>query len=1122
MNRLSAKFALLLILPFILTKCTKDSSTSVAGNEDLPLFTLLSSSETGIDFSNIIEEDPLRNGIAYYYYYNGGGVAIGDLNNDGLPDIFFTGNNAKNRLYINKGNLKFEDISAKAGIQSNHWSTGVTMVDVNNDGLLDIYVCNSGPYREKLIRTNQLYINNGDLTFSDKAAQYGIANTGYSIQSSFFDFDNDGDLDLFIMNHILRTSLPAAELLQKLAKMPLEEKHEHSCNLYINNGNNTFSDISQQAGILKPGLGLGLATSDLNQDGWTDIYVANDDFIPDFMFLNLGNGTFTENINKSTSHISYFSMGIDVADFNNDGLIDIGIVDMTPADHIRNKVLMKSMDVNNFRVLTKQLNYQEQYMFNTLQVNNGMGFFSEIAHSAGVSKTDWSWAPLFADFDNDGLKDYLVTNGFLRDISNNDFRAQLDSVVKNTKVEEMQQRIFELLQTAEQNPLINKIYKNKGNYQFEDMSKEWGFHEPTFSNGAAYADLDLDGDLDIVINNINKPAHIYRNNAIKNNSNNFIRFKLLGKSGKSLAYNSKITIYHDNKMQFVELHPVRGYQSSVEGIIHFGLNNSSKIDSVKIEWLNGTQSILTDLQINETHTISLKGLASNPIIPPTYNAPFIDFTNRLFKTPFWHKENDFDDFAKEILLPHRQSMLGPFVAVGDVNGDQLEDFFVGGAKGQSGQLYLQHSSGQFILSPSQPWNSDKGCEDMGTLFFDVDGDNDLDLYIASGGGGEFSENSPLLQDRLYINDGKGNFKKNPNALPKMPISSGKVKSYDFDGDGDMDLFVAGRTNPGKYPLPVDSYLLRNDNGKFTDVTNQIAPQLRKLGMVTDAVWTDFDQDGLVDLFVVGEWMPVTCFKNDGKQFINVTDQYSLGDKKGWWSSIIAVDIDNDGDEDLIVGNIGSNNKFNPTEEKPLYIYCNDFDDNGTLDIVLSKNYKGNKVPLRGKECSTAQMPFISEKFPTFQSFAESSLSDIYGDDKIDEALYYSANYFYSVFIENKGQEGFEFHKLPVEAQLAPINAIIAKDFNADGNIDLVIGGNNYQTEVETPQYDAGKGLILKGNGDGTFEASLQISHNGLILPFDTKDLGLISIQNKVSGILVANNNNILQFFAYNQDNKILK
>ncbi len=1119
MEKIRGRIAILMLLSIVFSNCQNDPSTSKTSVEKSPLFTSLSSLETGIDFSNTIAEDLEKNIESYDYYYNGGGVAVGDINNDDLVDLFFTGNNVPNKLYLNKGNFKFEDISKKAGIQTNHWSTGVTMVDINNDGHLDIYVCNSGPFDEKHLRKNQLFINNGDLTFSEKAAEYGIDNTGYSTQASFADFDKDGDLDLFVMNHSILTFMNSNEWFRRYRDMPLEEKKDHSGNLYLNKGNNTFSEISQQVGLIKPAFGLGLITADLNHDGWIDIYVANDYFIPDHFFLNNQKGGFVDDINNRTNHVSFYSMGADAADFNNDGLLDLGVVDMTPDDHIRSKVMMASMDVPTFRNLTDTLNFQSQYMFNALQVNSGFGYFSEIGLLAGVAKTNWSWAALFADFDNDGFKDYLVTNGFRRDTKNNDWRIEMKKVLRNATKENIAQKKFEHLQKAESNPVLNYVFKNKGDYHFEDKSREWGFQEPSFSNGAAYADLDLDGDLDLVINNIDKKAFVYKNNAIENSGNNYIRIKILGRNGKDIAYNSKVAIHYGDEMQYAELHPVRGYQSSVENTLHFGLKNVSKIDSLKIEWLNGVQTIVTDLKVNKTHTISVNDVENQPFKHDQKKPLFANISLSSSTPQFVHKENHFDDFAKEILLPHRQSMLGPFISVGDVNGDELDDFFIGGAKGQSGQLYLQSPTAGFVISPTQPWSKEKDSEDMGTLLFDADGDNDLDLYVASGGGGEYSPQDSKLQDRLYINDGKGGFKKSSKALPKMLSSSGRAEGADYDNDGDIDIFVAGRTVPGKYPYPADSYLLRNDNGIFKDVTDEIAPQFRKLGLVTDATWTDIDNDGYTDLFVVGEWMSVTYFKNNKGTFENYSDQSNLSSKSGWWYSIEPADFDNDGDVDFIAGNIGSNNKFHPSEEKPLYLYCNDFDDNGTLDIVLSKKYKGNKVPVRGKECSTAQMPFISEKFPTYQSFAESSLSDIYGEEKLHDALHYSVNYFYSVYIENKGNGVFEFHKLPIEAQFAPINAMVVKDFNNDGNLDLVAVGNYYQTEVETPQYDAGKGLFLKGNGDGTFETSIRRSDSGIMAPYDAKDLKLLTVgQNKTQLILVANNNEQMQFLIVYDEN----
>ena len=1107
------KILLLLLLIASLINCNTFSTDSTeAYNGSTPLFSSLTSIETGIDFSNTIWEDINHNIAGYDYYYNGGGVAIGDINNDKLPDIFFTGNNVRNKLYINKGNLRFEDISSKAGIEFDTWSTGVTMVDINSDGFLDIYVCNSGPYPNKESRTNQLFINHGNETFTEQAEAYGIANTGYSTQASFFDYDKDGDLDLFVMNHSLRDFTFLKEWFVRISQMSPEEKLEHSGNLYRNNGNNTFTNITEAAGLYGPAFGLGLITSDLNHDGWIDIYIANDYELPDYMFINNKDGTFLESLSGRISHTSYFSMGADAADFNNDGLLDLGIVDMTPDDHVRNKVMMASMDVDLFRVLTDSLNFQSQYMFNALQVNRGDGYFSEIALSSGVAKTDWSWSAMFADFDNDGFKDFLVTNGFRKDTRNNDFIQELADATKSIEEIEKRKVVFELLQKAESNPVPNYLFKNNGNYSFEDKSSAWGLDQPSFSNGAAYADLDLDGDLDLIINNIDEKAFVFENIVSDYRNGNHIRFELLDYSEKKPAYNSKITVHHGDKLQYAELHPVRGYQSSVENIIHFGLQDESEVDSVIIEWFRGSTTVMRNLKANKKYTISQKEAKTytnnKKSTIPQFSSIYLANSENQFK----HHENNFDDFEMEILLPHRQSTLGPFIAVGDVNGDSKEDYFVGGAKGQAGQLHIQALNVGFTQATNQPWIADKDCEDMGVVLFDFDGDEDLDLYVASGGGGEYKTNDQRLQDRLYLNDGSGNFKKANNTLPRMRTSSGRVKVADFDRDGDLDLFVAGRTNPGKYPLPADSYILRNDDGVFTDVTDDLIPQLRQFGMVTDATWVDYNGDGLLDLFTVGEWMAIHCFKNTGKGFEEVTEDLGLGQKTGWWYSIASADFDNDGDYDLIAGNIGKNNKFQPNSQKPLHIYCNDFDDNGTLDIVLSKNYKDNLVPIRGKECSTAQMPFVSENYPTFKSFAKASLSDIYGEEKLSNALHYSANSFHSYYIENMGDDGFIFHELPVEAQLAPINAILAEDFNNDGNMDVLLIGNNFQTEVETPKYDAGKGLFLSGNGDGSFETSLNHLETGIRLDLDSRDIKKIHLdKNDVDVILVSNNNDAIQY-----------
>jgi len=1100
-------FAFLLIV--FIVGCQQDPKINQKPGFEGSAFTLLSKEQTGIDFANMIEEKVKNNFGLYEYYYNGGGVSVGDINNDGMPDLFVTGNLLPSALFINKGNMKFENVSKKAGIETRRWSTGSVMEDVNNDGWMDIYVCNSGPFVEEFSRTNQLYINNGDGTFTDKAKAYGIADNSKSTQASFFDYDKDGDLDLFVMNHSKFLHETSVSIDDQIAKLSPEEYRKQSCSLYRNDGGK-FTDVTKQAGILKYAFGLGLITGDLNHDGLVDIYVANDFFLPDFMFINNGDGTFTDQIKEKTGHAPYYSMGCDAADINNDGLVDLANLDMTPDDHVRSKMLMASMDVSEFRYLTGNKSYVAQYMVNTIQVNNGFGIFSEIGAYSGVSKTDWSWAALLADFDNDGFKDYFVTNGFKRDIKNNDWNNKLKALLEvNDTISN--EDFWELLQEVDSNPIENYMFKNNGDYTFSDKTKDWGFDQKLFSNGAAYADLDLDGDLDIIVNNIDKPISVYKNNASESGADH-IRFFLKSSSNPDAIQNAKVTIYNGAKKQYVEYTPVRGFQSSMENYVHFGLGDWGKVDRAEIQWLDGTVSTITNPEINKSHTVDFQKVSKTAVTPTPLKPPFYDITSQQQGLTFKHKENEFDDFAKEILLPHMQSRLGPHISVGDANGDRLEDFFVGGAKGQSGELYLQAPTGKFEKAPVQTWSADRGSEDMSSLFFDADGDGDQDLYIASGGGGAFKINDPKFQDRLYTNDGKGNYSKARNALPKMYTSTGRISAADFDKDGDLDLFIGGRTMPGKYPYPVDSYLLRNDGGKFTDITTNAAPEFKSLGMVTDAVWSDYDKDGDPDLIAVGEWMPICIFQNENGKLQNVSEKYNLDKSNGWWYSIETGDFNNDGREDFVIGNLGNNNKFRPKSDKPLHIFCNDFDDNGTLDIVLSKDYKDNLVPVRGKQCSTEQMPMLADKFPSYKSFCESTLSEIYSDEKLDEALHYQVENFGSILLENTGT-GFTIKKLPAEAQFAPINAIVVSDFDKDGNQDMVVAGNYFKTEAETPKYDAGKGLFLKGKGDGTFSSSIKIADNGLFIPGDAKDAQLIHLSaKKIPSIIVSNNDSGLQLF----------
>ena len=1105
-NQQIKSISLILLAIFVLGACIdkKNENPKITG---LPQFSLLSPTETNINFINKIKENIFthENVLTFEYYYNGGGVGIADFNNDGLSDIVFAGNCVANKIYLNKGNLKFEDVTESSGINiANYWTNGVCLADVNNDGYTDIYFSNGGAKISPAERQNQLFINNGDLTFTEKAVELGINDGNFSTQSSFFDYDKDGDLDLFVINH---TNYQRKKMKFMVDIMKDDKKVEAATSHLYRNDGDKFTNVTKEAGVFQLGYGLGLVTTDLNSDGLTDIYVANDYSIPDFMYINNGNGTFTDMQKEKTRQIAWFGMGCDVGDINNDGLEEIAVVDMATSDHIRGKTLMASMNPQAFKTYVELFKYQYQYMFNTFQLNNGNGTYSNIANMLGVAKTDWSWAPLLADFDNDSRKDYFVTNGYRRYTRDNDFRLKMMKVrTENGGAvpDNLKQSLW--IQIPEVK-LPNHIYHNDGDLHFTNMSSGWGMEQSTYSNGAAYGDLDNDGDLDLVVNNIDEVAFVYRNNSRENNGGNFLRVKLEGTNAET--FNSKVTLFMADEIQYQEFSPVRGFESSVEPILHFGLGNKTEISKIRIEWPDGKIQEHIHTGINELITIN-RNESEYIQIQTTQELPKL-FTEEFVKKigiDYSHKENKFDDYAKEVLLPHSQSKLGPFVEVADITGDGLDDFYVGGAKGQAGKMYIQQTNGTFSFKNGS-WMKDYQAEDMDALFFDADGDGDLDLYVVSGGGGDFKEEDVLLQDRLYMNYGNGDFVKS-NALPKMLTSGMKVTANDFDGDGDVDLLVGGRTSPGKYPSIPKTYLLENQGKKFVDVTSEKAPDLTEIGMVTDLVWTDFSGDGKEDLILVGEWMAPQFFENQAGSLINVTSSMKgLENMNGWWYSIAAADIDNDGDQDYIIGNVGLNTKFTPKNGKILNIYGNDFDNSGTLDIVISKDYKGTEVPLRGRQCSSEQMPSIKEKFPTYGSFATASLEDIYSTQMLTESVHLTANTFESVVLINDNGT-FISKPLPRLAQIAPINRILVDDVNQDGNPDLIISGNMYQTEVETPRYDAGTGLILIGNGKGDFEPMLNL-HSGFFTNNDAKDMEFITI-NERHGIIVTNNNGELQLF----------
>jgi enediyne biosynthesis protein E4 len=1102
-----------------LTACSREPRSPA-------LFELLTPEATGITFANTLPEKPDFNILNYLYYYDGGGVAVGDIDGDGLPDLYFTSNLGPNKLYRNKGNYQFEDITDKAGVADpDGWKSGVTMADVNGDGKIDIYV--SGVDYLGMHGRNVLYINNGDGTFTDRTREYGLEHVGFSTQALFFDYDGDGDLDMYLLDHSTHAQRAIETQAQRNAKSPRTGDR-----LFRNDGNH-FTDVTDAAGLRDgiDGYGLGVVASDFNNDGCPDLYVANDFQGDDYLYINNCNGTFTESIAKATGHTSRFSMGVDAADFNNDGRIDIISLDMLPE---REDILKTSANAEGFNVFNMRLaaGYHPQYARNALQLNRGKGKFSEIGYLAGVFATDWSWSALFADLDNDGRKDLFVTNGIYHRPNDMDYISYVgNEAVQASLGEKITEANLSLLKKMPQIPLAKYAFRNEGNLKFTNMAEAWGLAQPGFSNGAAYVDLNNSGSLDLVVNNINAPASIYRNHAREINGNHYLTVQLRGSGANTAGIGARVEVTQKGEQQVVEQMPTRGFLSSVDPRLHFGLGSSSKIDTLTVIWPNHRFQTLTNVEGDRILTLSQKDASltyqyRDPFAVPAPAPPargrasvapmFADVTAKS-GVNFKHEEDTFYDYNREPLMPHLLSTEGPRLAVADVNGDGLDDFYVGGAKWQAGRLYIQQRDGTFRASSQAAFAADSISEDVGVSFFDANGDGNPDLLVVSGGN-EFWGEQDALRPRLYMNDGRGNFQRARNALPDIFENGSCVAVGDFNGDGHPDLFIGSRVVSRSYGLIPKSHLLENDgNGRFTDVTLEKAPGLSEAGMVSSATWIDYDHDGKLDLVVVGEWMPVRVFHQENGKLVDRTKEAGLSGTNGWWNSVEAVDLRGNGRQDLVLGNLGLNSYLRASPKEPARLYVNDFSHSGggNLEQILTFYKNGVSYPVAGRDELVKKIPSLRSKYPSYKDFGASRIEDIFPAADLSQAQVREAYTFASAVAVNNGNGTFTLQPLPLEAQFAPIYASLAGDFDGDGKTDLLVGGNFYGVTPMLGRYDASYGLMLRGDGKGGF-TPVDMERSSLVIDGQVRDLKSLRGAKGERLIVVARNNDKVMILRLEQ------